>query len=457
MKKGILLAVLIVALLAMPAFASVQNIKVSGDLENSWVSRGGFDFGVGTSDMTQNDVLTQLRLRVDADLTDNVSVVVRLLNERTWGSDVSTDGGIDVDLAYIEMREMLYSPLTVTIGRQVLYYGNGLILGDGPNNETTSSLSSVAPDLSKVSGVDAIKAVLDYDPLTIDIFAAVVDDQDKQDKSDDVNLYGINANYAFNDSKGSVAEAYFFAKVDSSVTDSGSGNSNADTVFNPGIRLSSNVLDGLFLSGEIAYQFGKATSTTLPNTPLSIDRNALAVQLISSYALPFEKTKKYSPTLVGSYTYLSGDSDNLGVNGTKENKYTAWDPMYEGQSGGKIYNALFDLTNCHIYSVALSAEVVEDVMAKATWSGLWLDKKMSTSPWRPENVYAAGTITTVAAYNVDQDKKALGNEFDLELTYDYTEDVVIGLNTGIYLPGSVFTEANDNAATQAILSVLVNF
>ena len=456
MKKGILLAVLIVALLAMPAFASVQNIKVSGDLENSWVVRNNFNFGNGDGDIKQNDVISALRLRVDADLTDNVSVVVRLLNERTWGdADVgSTD--IDVDLAYVEMREMLYSPLTVTIGRQVLYYGNGLIIGDGPNNITTTSspLATVAPDLSKVSGVDAIKAVLDYDPLTIDIFAAVVDDGTpgfrRSDKPDDTNLYGINANYAFNDEKGTVAEAYFFSKVTSTFS---ATVDHYDTVQTPGFRVSSNVLDGLMLSGELAWQFGRINRLTGQNED-AIERNAMAAQIIANYVIPFEKTKKYNPVATAVYSYLSGDSAPLdGVTGDEKVVYSAWDPMYEGQGSGKIYNALFDLTNCHIYSVALAAEVMEDVMAKVSWTGLWLDKKSNSTSLASRAYIGASAIS----YNVDKDKKALGHEFDLDLTYDYTEDVVIGLNTGIYLPGSVFTDVNDNAATQAILSVLVNF
>jgi len=479
MKKGILLAVLIVALLAMPAFASVQNIKVSGDLENSWVVRNGFDFGEGAQDAKENDVISALRLRVDADLTDNVSVVVRLLNERVWGGDsrtltdsngdtVSIDNGnsnIDIDLAYVEMREMLYSPLTVTIGRQVLYYGNGLIIGDGPSNSSTGPLGKIAPDLSKVSGVDAIKAVLDYDPLTIDIFAAVIDSgtigQITEDKSDDVNLYGINANYAFNDEKGTVAEAYFFSKVDSVSLADGTAANDYDTVQTPGFRVSSNVLDGLMVSGELAWQFGKKVNGFSSITAgESIDRNAMAAQLIANYVIPFEKTKKYNPMLLTSYTYASGDSTpSDGVTGGEKLVYSAWDPMYEGISGGKIYNAIFSLTNCHVYSVALAAEVMEDVMAKATWTGIWLDKKNNDATWQPGNVYDNddGTSALMAAYSVDKDKKAVGNEFDLELTYDYTEDVVIGLNTGIFLPGTVFTDANKDAATQAILSVLVNF
>ena len=46
MKKSILLAVvLMVALLAVPAFASVQNIKISGNIDSTWLYRNNFGLG----------------------------------------------------------------------------------------------------------------------------------------------------------------------------------------------------------------------------------------------------------------------------------------------------------------------------------------------------------------------------------------------------------------------------
>ena len=47
----------------------------------------------------------------------------------------ANDTKVQLYLASVTMRELLYSPLTVTVGRQVFNYGNGLIIGDGgPNN-----------------------------------------------------------------------------------------------------------------------------------------------------------------------------------------------------------------------------------------------------------------------------------------------------------------------------------
>jgi len=471
--KKLTLALLIVALMAMPAFASVQNIKVSGDVESKWVLRNQFDLGLNEANEYQNDALLYTRLRVDADLTDNVSVVVRLLNERVWGGTATgNDVDVELDLAYVEMREMLYSPLTVTVGRQILNYGNGLIIGaGGPNNVAVGNLNNVAEDLTKRVGVDAVKAVLDYDPLTIDIFAAILNSNQvgfqRNDKSDDVNLYGINAAYNLGDSKNSTLEAYFFALDSATATNATNAaptgalftNTNSDTVLTPGMRVTSNLMDGLFVSGEVAWQFGKVTNATLLGTPNSIDRNAMAVQLISSYALPFEKTKKYNPILTGAYTYLSGDSDAYGTTGYGPDAvYHGWDPMLETQSAGKIYNSLFPLSNCHIYEVSGQISPMEDVIAKLTWTGLMLDKKLLGAGYTLNLQGPGGTLSTyTSGTNYDADKKGLGNEVDFDLTYQYTEDVTFGMSAGWFVPGSVFTDLNDDTATQLIGSVLVNF
>ena len=116
MRKMLLIAVLALALAAAPAFASVQNIKIGGDIESTYLIRDQFDMGGGlkadgTDDYDQAFFFTQTRLTVSADLTDNVSATVGLLNERPWGEEeqVANDNDVDLNLAFVTLREMLYS------------------------------------------------------------------------------------------------------------------------------------------------------------------------------------------------------------------------------------------------------------------------------------------------------------------------------------------------------------
>jgi hypothetical protein len=128
---------------AAPAMADVQNVKISGDIDAKAIWHENYD--LKKEDNTESETnatvtrfqddegfaLSTVRVRIDADLTDNVSTAVRLLNQRKWGADDADTGDIEINLANVTLNELLYSPLTVTVGRQDLQYGRGFIVGSG--------------------------------------------------------------------------------------------------------------------------------------------------------------------------------------------------------------------------------------------------------------------------------------------------------------------------------------
>jgi len=65
--------------------------------------------------------------------------------------------------------------------------------------------------------------------------------------------------------------------------------------------------------------------------------------------------------------------------------------------------------------------------------------------------------TDTSALSINTNKRALGHEVDLDVVYDYTEDVKIGASLGWFFPGNVFTSANDDAASQALVNAKVTF
>jgi len=74
----------VVALVAAPAFAEVQNVKVSGDVKVMGIYRDDFDLNDDDASADDQQAWYQsiARVQIDADLTDNVSTCVRMLNER---------------------------------------------------------------------------------------------------------------------------------------------------------------------------------------------------------------------------------------------------------------------------------------------------------------------------------------------------------------------------------------
>lgn len=440
--RKFLFVMLALTIMAVPAMASVQNVKVSGDIENTYVVRNSFDF---SENQTQDVAIMQTRLRVDADLTDKVSATIALINESYWGTKSADDttgensANIDLNLAYVTMKEMLYSPLTVTLGRQEFAFGNSFVVDSaGTNNSAPadSGIVNVAGDLTKQTAQDAVRLTFDYDPLTIDLLYSLLEQGDETDSVDTANdaLYGINAGYQFNDEKGTMVEGYFWVK------DAG------DKVYTTGARGSMNVLDGWNLQAEVAMQRGDMTGAGAQK----LDRRAYAAQVLSNYMLPFEKTEQYKPVLGLSYTVTSGDKTNSGSSGPDDD-YTAWDPMYENQAGGKIMNAIFNQTNMQVIGATLSFSPMEDVMAEVYFDHLQLMKEVGTTQTL---VSPQGGTTSVAGS--ENGEEGLGQEVGIVLTYDYTEDVQFGARAGWFFPGKQF---NDEAETaeQLLINAKVAF
>ncbi|MFA5431023.1 MAG: hypothetical protein WC329_07690, partial [Candidatus Omnitrophota bacterium] len=87
-RLSVLLCLALVAGMACSAYAEVQNVKVGGDITVLGVARSNFDLsngGTGDKDNDQGSFFaTQTRVRLDSDLTDNVTATLRLINERIW-------------------------------------------------------------------------------------------------------------------------------------------------------------------------------------------------------------------------------------------------------------------------------------------------------------------------------------------------------------------------------------
>ncbi|VAX36356.1 hypothetical protein MNBD_UNCLBAC01-1007 [hydrothermal vent metagenome] len=480
--KKLLLSMLLVGAMAIPAFASVQNVKVSGSIDSTWLNRKNFDLGDfaydpiinnGQSEDThQNLFITQTTLQIDADLTDNVSATIGLINERVWQGDPSTTAsgtGIDLNLAYITLREMLYSPLTVVIGRQAFSYGNSFIMdSSGTNNSapTDSGLNNVAEDLTKQTALDAVRLIFDYNPLTVEVMYSKISSgvvlADEDHTVDDIDLFGVNATYELGDAMNTQIETYFFARTDKRTNDGDALNgTKSSKIYIPGLRASTNPIEGLNIQGEIALQRGNTASTT--NDADNQRRKALGAQFLSTYQVPV--AQDYNPVLQYKFTYVSGDSNptdarsNSATTPASSDVNTAWDPFYENQDGGTIYNSLFSLSNLIIHSVSLQANPMEDVTTKVSLTGLWLDKEVDKaySGTGSESWTLVQPGGSSAAPDVNKDGTALGYEIDLDAIYDYTEDVQFGATVGWFVPGSLFEQRNDSVASQVLVHSNVNF
>jgi opacity protein-like surface antigen len=436
MKKLLIIAALM--MLAMPAFAAVQNVKVSGDITTYAVGQYVYDLddddeNVSSSDSAgdeNNFFATITRLRVDADLTDNVAATIRFSNEKEWGSAGDENTDVNIDLAYLTLKEIFYSPLTVMIGRQDLAYGSKLIVGDPNTNATVAGDSDLdhAPYLSKAKAFEAIRGVLDYDPWTIDLLYAKISEIYEAEDEEDEDLLGINFAYDFADYDAETEGYLFYIDGDEN------GATTDITVL--GLRGSLAPVDGAALGAEVAWQSGDHSATR--------DHDAFAATIEGSYVWDNE----YTPMVKLCYDYRSGEE--AGDSGD----YEAWQPLYEDQTKGLIADYLFAgvnggvSSNAHIINLGGSINPTEDLTVSLDWYNYTLDEKLASAPdgWN-----------TTDSVTLKTDKDDLGNEIDLCLIYDYTEDVVLGLQAGWFMPGDLFDAANDDDAYALVGSIAVSF
>lgn len=438
---AVLALALIVGLSFGAAYAEVQNVKVSGDILASGVGRSHFNLinsnAGDKSVLKQNFLMSQVRLRVDADLTDNVIATVRLINERIWngqndtGAASTNNGNIDLDLAYATLKEFLYSPLTLTVGRQEIKFGNGLVIG---NAKVIGSSSSIPTDLTERKAFDAIRATLDYDPLVADLVYAQVKQSNSVDKNT-ISLTGINATYALN--KKTDVSAYYWLKRNNNnaVTLA----TRADQLSTIGALISSSPIENLTASLEAAYQFGRNSESANQKK-----HDAWALQAMADYT--FAKCKMI-PKIGASYTYLTG-----GLTGSST-KNAGWDPMFYDQKLNNIVYAILPFSNMNAFNLRGSMKPVDDVTVSLVYGYYDVAQKNSaafTAPFTRDNGSALLADTSYTG------KKHLGSALDGTITYDYTEDVQFGLTGGYFLPGDALTSDTANA-TQLIGSMKVVF
>ncbi|NQU74150.1 MAG: alginate export family protein [Candidatus Omnitrophica bacterium] len=436
-----------------PAFAEVQNVKISGDLTARVISRDDLDLDKDNAgnngDDVQNYFMSTAEIQIDADLTDNVSTVISLVNQRDWDDVSSTevngatnndnaDFDVLLDLASVTLKEMIYSPLTVTIGRQNIWYGNGFIVGSKLRDDNASI---TAEEYTALSAFDAITATVDLDPWTIDAVYAL-EQENTVAGSDDVVLLGLNTGYEFN-SYNAEAEAYAFQKTDVSQANAVKEDERILTL---GLRGSMEPMSNLTLAAEGAVQYGRY-SQALGEARA---RDGMAADISAQYAFA---DLSWKPTLALEYIYYSGEADDQ--NGNQGNDYEGWDPMYRG----KFDTAIREFQNVYYATIqrgdnAAATTLDSDSGVTNQHQFLVIGSIKPTDTLTIDGRFAYFTFAEEPRGDRDDE---IGTELDLILTYDYTEDVSLGLLTAWFFPGDYWIDGQDDTATDIVGSVKVSF
>jgi hypothetical protein len=474
MSRKLLVALAVMGIaFAGSTFAAVENIKVSGDATIYAVNRSDYHLGsalpglyavlgpVTNGGVVDDDIsvlASVTRLRFDADLTEDVSATVVLNDERVWGLQADD---IYASEAYVSLKNVLESPLSVKIGLQPVklgiislstgdFGGGGAAANSATNfyaNTNSAFQEGMLDDLSPRKHAAAITANLDLDPFVIDAGFIKYDENTVAASApagvdNDTNVYFLNLAYLIEGMR--AFEVYYL--VDDTQDAKSVGREH--NIQNIGLRMLATPIPDLLLIFEGCYQAQK-------EDPFKGGRDdgdrqsAWATILAAKYTF---RDFEWMPNILGSIAFLS----------------PKWDSMYEDASSASIVNALTPGSNCRAISLTFGARPMDDVDVKIKWLNVYFQDPMGAG--NMSNIVAglglgagvpnSGTLRYIVgkyATWLMTDDKEFCNEVNLKVTYDYSEDVQLSLETDWFMPGDAFDSTNDETAFQALGTMKVTF
>lgn len=429
--------------LTCAAYAEVQNVKIGGDISIMGFSRHGFNFEQDEQALSSKSDATGLaeiaNIKIDADLTDAVAATIVVRNERIWGATgtrtVTDTNGDDVTItnqdsdldtylaaAFVTLKEFMGQPITVKVGQMGFKLGSGLLIADPNTNQISNGPFNYAlADLCPRKAFTGAVGIFDLAPVTITAGALKVSEGSVLINSDDVNAYVVNAAFDLKEVglESGVAEVYDVLRSAKRT----SSNTEATQVNNIGVRVQAGLVENLTAGGEFVYQAQKGIRTDRKSSTDS------ALLLNANFVMP---DVVMAPSIGLDFTRLSQN----------------WHVMFEGMTPADIANVIFPNTNVQCIGATLGLKPMTDVGVTVRYANLKAVHGVDTF----DSNWANGD-----AYELDAGQKALGNELDIHLAYDYTEDVQFGLNGGYFVPGKAFDRNNRKAASQVIGSMKVTF
>lgn len=449
----------------LPSSAEVQNVKIGGDVTVRSFYRSNLDLRNEGADPARpvnaldqdRFLMSTMGLNIGADLTENVSTFIRLANERDWDQTAGEPSEIALSQAYITLKELFYSPLTLKLGAQPIVWGRGFVLGSGlqPNvvgQGDDRNAAITANEFTDFTAFDAIRATLDLSniggmtlPLTAD-YVYIKIDENVVGAGDDVNIQGINFSTRFDQANAEV-EAYYLNKRDLSSGTLTKGNDGVNTL---GFRGSAQPIAGTNVYAELAYQFGDTVTDASGVVPAGESAHGWGVNLGADYTF---SDVALTPTLGLEWRFYSGKQS--GTAGTVA--ASGWTPIAPGyfrtalrefQSESNVAGfypveqagVTSGQTNQHEMALYGDFKPIEDLTVAQRLAWFIMDE---------------GALLQAGNGSEGGNRhRFLGTEWDTNLTYAYTDDVQFGVIYALFAPGSVFREARGQATAQELVTTV---
>jgi hypothetical protein len=399
------------------------------------------DFESDDSDESES-ILSRIRLRFDFSMLDDLDVVLELQDSRSFGSTnnvVSTGRELestDVSLGYLEARNFLTKGLTLRAGRQILAFGDQLLVGRRRFNNfairfDAFSLIYTLPDSSRPMFKPKRPPL-----FKIHSFFSVLNETTTN--SDDSFFTGAHMTIG-RILPGGVMDFYYYLlnNQDERATTGENGLTGNRHVHTVGSRWTSKIGD---LSGKIEYaqQLGENADDDIRDT------------FFFSGSLSYTLSKvNWKPTFGVLYYFATGDRDPT------DNKTNTFDRLF-GNNGPLGYSRLFSLKNLDNLVLRLSISPSKKCSLKFDYRFYRLEDTKDfhfTAPARPVRPDLS------PRFGPRRDaSKTLGHEIDVSVKYKVNKYIVVVTQVGHFLPGGFYRQAGaKSAATLAYIHLIANF
>lgn len=395
------------------------------------------------------------RLSVEADFTDEVSTYIEFDHVDVWGSsfrsnfvsglDGAGTGTVNLYQAYIQANEMFDLPLSLRIGRQELRLGSEWLSGgndDGP---------APAWGLS----FDGIRATYALDDFTFDAWAMKLFEDKSGEKDGDTSFYGLYGSYTGIENV--TLDAYWMYIHDGSTLNDSTGSFLLEGLedafgvdgYTPtrlhtiGLR-SSAVFGRMDIEAELAYQFGDASHVGSLFRPTfygadGAEYDNLGLNFQMGYALNLE----WDPRIYFAFAWLEGQ-DNRAISAL-DRAASLINPFYTKEASVS-FNRLFsnwsyssvldgtDLSNAFIFHTGLNLLPTEKIEVAFDLGYYLADETFD----RPRFF--------LFPFWTQKSDNELGFEFDISMTYNYSEDLYFTVGWDHLFAGAGLEDGNFNSA-----------
>ena len=484
MRSTLILVVAALIVVAMPAFAELQNLTVGGAIRirgNWWDTESGETVNavrwatglipqraVGptnpiTSLLSLTDdeghsnsfVEQRTRLNFKADFTNDVAAFIELDSWDIWGEDFRSDyltgtdfrqnhadGDVEIYQSYIEMNEAFSYPLRVRIGRQELSFGSEWLVG---TNDARSFFTGLS--------FDGIRATWATDTWSVDAFWSKLAENSPAEEDGDVDFYGVYGSYygieditidaywlfirdavELHDTNDINLGFFHFPQVIENIF--GVDDYSVTKLHTVGLR-GAGTYGAFDFELEGAFQFGDADSAGfLYRVGTYGDDDADWEEWAVNAEVGYTFDMTWTPRVYLGLAYLGGEDE-------RDVDFFEWlvslvNPFYQPDASVS-FNRLFsnweysdfidlnaDLSNVMIYRGGVSAMPTENIEVMLAVS--YFD---AIEEWdEPWNFYFLGTRVVpffFLPWLTEEVDSELGWEINLNATYDYSEDLTFEL------------------------------